>query len=577
MATKRSLTTLQTLDQLDSQEGLVETLILSGDVTNARQAIEKYAELTAQLADKPPMADQHADAKQKLKSFYADLGDVISSPTTINKPNQQQPAQTISKPYKPKASENIHDGKTESFRAFWLRLEDDVINNVNIADADRLRYLRDAAPNDADSIVHLSIDDAKEWLLNKYNSVHAVRKLIICKFKDLSMRNEHDLESLEKIKDTSDRLYRTADYCSRRCQDTSILGDLFDAVYNTLPKPLAKDLLKASKAKKDMTKVGDFLESEIELLVARNLSYKPTRPANPNDSTASGPAGPGDLNCRYCHEDGHLIRDCTQLKKHICTSCNTPGHTAKFCSSKTDAVNPPRNVPSRSADPKGRQRVNAVHHPNHSTRPSLINQLIDSYFQCKKKQVLQQLRDSMETLVDNLFSGLVEQAKEVLVPAYSMQACDAESEWTAASPQADDQFGHVFVSSLEDYGTSPLKLVTVEPLPSTSTKPSGSKRPHESVASKPLTTADANNTDATIPAKKAKSKPIHPDGIPEMDHAVLAEPIPSEPIPAEPTTTEPIPTMVFRGRTRPRSQRGRSNGAPLAYRQDSTFSVHTPG
>lgn len=47
-------------------------------------------------------------------------------------------------------------------------------------------------------------------------------------------------------------------------------------------------------------------------------------------------------------------------------------------------------------------------------RPSAFTSLVDSFFELKKLQVKQRLRDSMETIVDELFGELVSQVKEML-------------------------------------------------------------------------------------------------------------------------------------------------------------------
>ena len=48
--------------------------------------------------------------------------------------------------------------------------------------------------------------------------------------------------------------------------------------------------------------------------------------------------------------------------------------------------------------------------------PEMVNTLVDAFFEGKKVQVKQRLRDSLDTIVDDLFGELVGQIKQLLVP-----------------------------------------------------------------------------------------------------------------------------------------------------------------
>ena len=100
---------------------------------------------------------------------------------------QPPPNITINNPQaarveKPKLREVTHDGKVETFHAFWTVFGMTVINNNDLSEQEKCRYLLAAVlPEDAQLIAGSSLQEMGQRLEKKYKSRAAVEKLVVMK------------------------------------------------------------------------------------------------------------------------------------------------------------------------------------------------------------------------------------------------------------------------------------------------------------------------------------------------------------------------------------------------------------
>ena len=141
-----------------------------------------------------------------------------------------------------------------------------------------------------------------------------------------------------------------------------------------------------------------------------------------------------------------------------------------------------------------------------SMRSSLMDSLVDSFFECKKANVKQRLRDSMEAIVDDLFGELVGQVKHMMT--------GVEAEQTAMPSPVIEQPKELSAFIMESAKPKSPKLSrkllkAKSTVPSSSIQSNGIKRPHESVAvSSMVSLSDPlNNTSDTFESSFQAKKP----------------------------------------------------------------------
>jgi len=548
--------------RLDNQLMAIEEITNNGD--DARELLKRFEQELAKL----PFDDDWKDAVAKYETRLAKAQIAAAAVTTHRLEAQQEQITAVlanvqsTRNDLPRDELARHDGNVSSFYAFWKRIEMQLLAREDVDDVTKVsRLAAQLADCDKNTVISGDLASARAYLEEKYASLGAIRMYISETMAKPSMKSHDDWKGAQQLVNRLQNTIAVVDTgdAKEKGHVIELLTLIFNVGYNPLPADIKRDYRNAyPSGKSDPKELLYFLKQRASNLLADQfVAMSVGTPRDPNTSQAK---------CNYCHVEGHLIRDCDELKQIVCNICKTSGHTAKYCPKKVGSNYPPRPAPSPTSKPKGRPSVYAVHLPKRPLRHSLSSSLVDSFFECKKALVKKQLRDSLESLVDDLFSELVEQAKDMLLPEYTVHA---ESDQLFVPAPVEDRPAQVPAPNREVRNPKPCKMVKIEPVHSPS-KLSGSKRAYESAAvshlaslSKPADTVDTSDkTELSCPAKKVKSRLTKSEGSSEMDQT---------------SHIPPIPTMMFRGRYRPRIQRGRSSGGPVAHRLDTSCSALAPG
>ena len=152
----------------------------------------------------------------------------------------------------------------------------------------------------------------------------------------------------------------------------------------------------------------------------------------------------------------------------------------------------------------------------------LMDSLLDSFFECKKLQVKQRLRDSMESIVDDLFGEFIDQIKLMMTGGHETgdemtpSVVETPVQMTPKAKSSPILVAKKSVPTKPKPPKSNHQIVAVKSVPSTSNQSSGGrKRPNESVANSNddstsakdlvIDLEDTGNIDgSSIPHKKPK-------------------------------------------------------------------------
>src|SRR5699024_515561 len=106
-----------------------------------------------------------------------------------------------------------HDGKVESFRAFWLRFNKRVGSNPELDGQEdkKHQYLCAAVADcDVNMIAGKEWEQAVDYLLKKYRSPAAIREYLSKKMEKIRMRSERDLNGLKELKEAAAMAFAVA-------------------------------------------------------------------------------------------------------------------------------------------------------------------------------------------------------------------------------------------------------------------------------------------------------------------------------------------------------------------------------
>jgi len=271
--------------------------------TTERKLYE-YQQLVVQLRQLDPTESQAVKGYLDNITLFTRRIAEASAAAAVPNPvvsivNNHQP--TPPAPYKPKGKENAHDGEIASFRAFWIRFQNEAINNNALSDDDKMRLLLGSIHQyDVQICAGMKMDEAEKYLKSKYTSPTAVRDLMKEKMSGLSMRSEYDRTGLKNLLDEAERMLLLA----KDCGDTDVEAELFSLVYNRIPAAMQYMLMKSCKDKKSGDSLVIVLKEELQILVARSLIYHPAR----KPDAKAQPVQPGQ--CYRCKQSGHLAKDC---------------------------------------------------------------------------------------------------------------------------------------------------------------------------------------------------------------------------------------------------------------------------
>lgn len=134
---------------------------------------------------------------------------------------------------KPKLKEVTHDGKIESFRTFWTIFKPRVIDNKALDEAEKSQHLIAAVtPTDASLLAGMTLEKMIERLNEKYKSKTAIESLIVNKTRAVHMHHARDIGGLEKVSETTERMYLLV----KEAKESKRLEErLFSLIYTNLP------------------------------------------------------------------------------------------------------------------------------------------------------------------------------------------------------------------------------------------------------------------------------------------------------------------------------------------------------
>ena len=321
------MTTAKLLARIRVLDSTIELLLKEGAYLEVAEKLDDYMATICELE----AVIEEDDFKQLVNNFNSYVLKRSNIPKRENQESQRSVTLNVTNANSsvtelPKEKLPKHDGRIESYPVFWARLEQVLQVAPSASDEDKRRLLLSAVA-DADSIhvMDLSFEDAADWLKKKYTAAPAVRNFIVTKLKSVRMKNNYDLTGLMQLKEHTATAYRVA----KQCPDASVMTDLFDAVYNKVTERVQRELLNKNNWSRSMERVDETLEQEVNFLTSASLVKK--------DNNAVSKSPTGALKCYYCKLDGHLARECAELKTAKCSKCGKSGHTAKYHTKVTSA------------------------------------------------------------------------------------------------------------------------------------------------------------------------------------------------------------------------------------------------
>ena len=316
--------------QLNMMGRRVAVLLDKGDWASVDELIEKFADVLSDFNDKS-MKEETREAYEK--ELYEWTGKVSDLKMAAKANRERAPSQilaTAPEPRVPKRAPLNHDGEVATFRAFWLRFEKQV---AGLGENEKMEHLyASVAAKDVPRLEGKSFDKAELLLKESYQSMAAMLGLFTKKFGQLRMRSQVDVEQLQKLKEAMSEVLPIAEAGAQT--DPLVLGSLFDAVYQRLPREV-QFLAMHECGGKDAAKLGKFLDQLAKERLTHNLSsgepYQPEGGKRDVKKDRNREDEDDKPKCFFCKEPGHMAKDCEKLKKTACDDCGVKGHTKKYC------------------------------------------------------------------------------------------------------------------------------------------------------------------------------------------------------------------------------------------------------
>ena len=313
---------------------------------SAKNQLAKFEELVDKLASEKDITEE------VIKSYWDTFSEFEKAEARIAKRVSQEHREQVKLIESDKAPRNDlpkeelpkHNGKVETFCAFWRLFEKQVWNREDIAQESKLVRLCNAVEEgDRVNIACREPEDAKAFLFKKYRSPDAIRNHVHFKFAKLRMTSENDCDGAKALAENLESTIGVVEFADPKAPELLIL--LFGIVYGRIDSNWQKEFCRFnrdSSNRNDPAILSKFLQEQISDLLQHKVNMLLNGGTKEATQSSRGgqkkaPSARPWAQCAYCKSDEpkpHDKSECPNRNNPKCFACAERGHISKDCTNK---------------------------------------------------------------------------------------------------------------------------------------------------------------------------------------------------------------------------------------------------